>query len=272
MKNINVLPTDKPSRLYYHPELKELVLTNKTILREVVTNQNIYITNSEEVREGDLYLDIDINKVCKNINPNEVSFNIQKKIILTTDQDLIKDGIQAISDEFLEWFVKNPSCEEVEVVFNNRGITGTEKILKTFGEYKIVIPKEESNNGLEIGQIPPEEGVKINPILIDEMGTFSFNTKSDRIHWKDMVAVSKQETLEEVLLFPLIIENGMDYLNFTTKIFNKGAKWQQERSYSEEDMKSAFKVGFSIGYGSDVHAIDEKNKTCEEWFEQFKKK
>lgn len=45
---------------------------------------------------------------------------------------------------------------------------------------------------------------------------------------------------------------------------------QQERS--EEDMKSAFKVGFSIGYGSDVHAIDEKNRTCDEWFNKFKKK
>jgi len=49
-------------------------------------------------------------------------------------------------------------------------------------------------------------------------------------------------------------------------------EWQQEKMYSEEDMKSAFKVGFSIGYGSDVHAIDEKNRTCEEWFEQFKMK
>ena len=47
----------------------------------------------------------------------------------------------------------------------------------------------------------------------------------------------KQEPLEEDLKFPLIIENGMDYLNLTTKIFNNGAKWQQERSYSEEDME-----------------------------------
>ena len=38
-----------------------------------------------------------------------------KKIILTTDQDLIEDGVQAIDDEFLEWFVKNPSCERVRV-------------------------------------------------------------------------------------------------------------------------------------------------------------
>ena len=53
--------------------------------------------------------------------------------------------------------------------------------------------------------------------------------------------------------------------------FKQGVKWQKERSYSEEELKSAFKVGFSIGYGSDVYAIDEKNKTCDEWFEQFKK-
>ena len=39
-----------------------------------------------------------------------------KKIILTTDQDLIKDGVESIDDTFLEWFVKNPSCEFVETV------------------------------------------------------------------------------------------------------------------------------------------------------------
>ena len=45
----------------------------------------------------------------------------------------------------------------------------------------------------------------------------------------------------------------------------------KEKSYSEEDMKSAFKVGFSIGYERDVHAINENNRICKEWFEQFKK-
>ena len=46
---------------------------------------------------------------------------------------------------------------------------------------------------------------------------------------------------------------------------------KQERMYSEEDMKNAFKVGFSIGYGSDTYATDEKNKTCEDWFKKIKK-
>ena len=54
------------------------------------------------------------------------------KVILTTNKLLIKDGVQAIDDEFLEWFVKNPSCEFVE----------TEHI-GYVSAYNIIIPKEE---------------------------------------------------------------------------------------------------------------------------------
>jgi hypothetical protein len=72
-----------------------------------------------------------------------------KKIILTTDPQLIADGVQAIDDEFLEWFVKNPSCRKIE----------TESFCKYGGDcpsqgahdkqylcdigYKIILPKEE---------------------------------------------------------------------------------------------------------------------------------
>ena len=60
-----------------------------------------------------------------------------KKIILTTDQDLIKDGVQAIDDEFLEWFVKNSSCIVVKVIKN------WNYPLDKRWKYKIIIPKEE---------------------------------------------------------------------------------------------------------------------------------
>ena len=57
------------------------------------------------------------------------------------------------------------------------------------------------------------------------------------------------------------------------ELFEKAKEIEsQQQCYSEEEVKSAFKIGFSIGYGSDIHAIDERNRTCEEWFEQFKKK
>jgi hypothetical protein len=49
-----------------------------------------------------------------------------KKIILTTDLDLIKDGVQYIDDRV---FIKNPSCDEVEVdiksVFDKRHLHNT---------------------------------------------------------------------------------------------------------------------------------------------------
>jgi hypothetical protein len=51
---------------------------------------------------------------------------------------LIKDGVQSIDDEFLEWFVKNPSCEFVEVDKN------WNYPLDKSWEYKLrIIPKEE---------------------------------------------------------------------------------------------------------------------------------
>jgi hypothetical protein len=71
----------------------------------------IYITSDEKPKAGDwsLYQN-KIHKCIEDIVGDEF-----KKIILTTDQDLIADGVQAIDDEFLEWFVENPSCEWVEV-------------------------------------------------------------------------------------------------------------------------------------------------------------
>jgi len=54
-----------------------------------------------------------------------------------TDQDLIKDGVQAIDDDFLNWFVQNPSCEFIEIVddWNSPRIDAY--------EYRVIIPNLE---------------------------------------------------------------------------------------------------------------------------------
>jgi hypothetical protein len=82
-------------------------------------NQNVYITSDEEIKEGDYRLNIQRDYFKKSDKEGLDYYNkrndIFKKIILTTDQDLIKDGVQAIDDEFLEWFVKNPSCDSVKI-------------------------------------------------------------------------------------------------------------------------------------------------------------
>jgi hypothetical protein len=126
MKNIHVISTSKPSKL-----LKDLVDKTYQFKKEVSFGNrielplNIYITSDEEIvlncyhfnsKYGDEpqktnQRDIDSRKYWE-----EEDYYISK-IILTTDQALIKDGVQAIDDEFLELFVKNPSCEVVEVSY-----------------------------------------------------------------------------------------------------------------------------------------------------------
>ena len=148
MKNVHLIPTDKPSKLYYWEG--KLRLGNLTTAPKNlgISNQHIYITSDEEIKEGDWYLNIEEKNGIKNpfygklYKANESIYKVSldylvdnlKKIILTTDQDLIDDGVQAIDDEFLEWFVKNPSCEEVETEFFAKFHNNL---------YKIIIPKEE---------------------------------------------------------------------------------------------------------------------------------
>ena len=79
----------------------------------------------------------------------------------------------------------------------------------------------------------------------------------------------KQETLEEAAE-KYAEENGNAYSMGIDDAFESGAKWQQERSYSEEDMREAFIAGgnslIDDDYGTEYDAY------MEQWFKQFKKK
>ena len=116
MKNIHILPTDKPSRLHLWTDEKGTRLELCELVYSHTRNtQHLYITSDEEIKEGD-YVSY---PTLKNWVPVKYLGGDltggEKKIILTTDGDLIKDGVQKIDDEFIEWFVKNPRCEWVEV-------------------------------------------------------------------------------------------------------------------------------------------------------------
>jgi hypothetical protein len=215
MKNIHLLPTDKPSKK------GDIVVWNGLKIWDGIGkpphhNQNIYITNDEEIKEGDNVI-LKSGRLTKaEISQGVLGFKTidgvaflyfqegDKKIILTTDGDLIKDGVQAIDDEFLDWFVNNSSCEFVEIKKGSYELSPMEEMLEkeyvpkgTFDTYKIIIPQEE-----------PE-----------------------------------QETLEEAA------ENQLRKQDWDTTItlpfnggyiegFQQGAKWQAERMYSEEEVIS----------------------------------
>ena len=142
MKNIHVLPTDKPSRLVLNNQ-KELWFNPDFSCKSGLAHpQNIYITSDEEIKEGDWM--IRGNEQPTLVTPNFFwDFGVRYyKIILTTDQDLIKDGVQAIDDEFLEWFVKN--ANESGVPFDRFEIEKNWNYpLDKSWEYKIIIPQEE---------------------------------------------------------------------------------------------------------------------------------
>lgn len=136
MKNIFVLPTDQPSRLAFDIDDNFYLLCEEPVFfkhQELVENRSIYITSSEKIKEGDWYLDTFKNEIRK--AQLDLFNDTYKKIILTTDQKLIEDGIQAIDNEFLEWFKKNPTCECVEIDKGYRGVD--------LFNYKIIIPQEE---------------------------------------------------------------------------------------------------------------------------------
>jgi hypothetical protein len=129
-----MLPTESETRLYFSDYGKVLNLGSHP-KRVYTSGQNIYITSTEEIKTGDWYKSGKFIWQMKYPQWGEEGQGDAKKIILTTDVDLIKDGVQPIPDEFLEWFVKNQSCEEVEIINWFGGMCPC--------KYKIIIPKEE---------------------------------------------------------------------------------------------------------------------------------
>jgi hypothetical protein len=252
MKNVHLIPTDKPSRLHYY-SFKGFAISKEALKWKEA--HHIYINSDEEIKEENYGYD-QVHKCAIKITKNLLNNYLYKKIILTTDQDLIQDGVQAIDDEFLEWFVKNPSCEEVEF---QRWYDGYK-----FG-YKIIVPQEEPKvlTKLEIAKNIVAIGIGKEEPKQETFGE-SIDKSINIISMANSMFGHKQETLEEFINQSNTPE-GLDQFSYD-KGLEDGAKWQKERMYSEEDM---------IQFSAIAHLamIDPtNNKSFEELFEQFKKK
>ena len=251
MKNIHLLPTENPSRLFKDDFGRLIYSINIDQEQNHFEPQNLYITSDEEIKEGDWYFITEsISKCESKYEANDLT-DTCKRIILTTDKYLIKDGVQAVDDEFLEWFVKNTSCEEVEIDKN------WNYPLDKSWEYKIIIPKEEPK--------------PIHQQIIDVIGG------EDR--FREIAKIKpKQETIEEAAenyarkqcddMYDDIAPSGGSWGWETSTDFIEGAKWQQERMYSEEEV-------YQLLYDLSAQVLNNKISTpklLEKWFEQFKKK
>ena len=109
---------------------------------------NLFITNDEEISNE--YWVTNGREVFKPSDCPNISLDFAKrfwrKVILTTDRLLIADGVQPIPNDFLEWFVNNPKCEEVEI---KMCVTDPLKVTRSvlqpnLWQYKIVMSKAET--------------------------------------------------------------------------------------------------------------------------------
>jgi hypothetical protein len=251
MKNIFLVPTDNYSQLAHSTSRYGGLFLSKyySPMKEMGDSyQNIYITSDEEIKEGDWFWKPDCNMIFKaEYTPHKGC----QKVILTTDQDLIKDGVQAIDDEFLEWFVKNPSCEFINIESWkidkewDKKHTQFNPIHPMKTKYKIIIPKE------ELKQIDNELRAK-----------FTANIEGS----KEFNEANKQETIEEAFK-KTYLGQRLFFDSNEGKSFEEGVNCQKQRMYSEEEVEQIFNIGQRI-----KNYLDYKPYTFKEALEQFKKK
>jgi len=276
-KNIHIIPTDKPSRLWVNNLRRRLELDSENLVGSN-TAKHIFITSDEEIKEGDWVLSG--NKIYQ-IKESAKDFlnhvqGISKKIILTTDQDLIKDGVQAIDDEFLEWFMKNPACEEVKIedygnLYNFR--------------YLVLIPKEEPKQ--EVTGVD-DNRPKPNYCYAKEQGHGEIGCVFPACHCGLPIKQEEpkqikcycghtitcdceplQETLEEAAEMYIQSKNPQ-WTPYHKQSFKDGAKWKQERM--EEDMINFAHFYFKEEFNSTMQTNKSTKELLSEWFEQNKNK
>lgn len=240
MKNLYLLPTGKVSKLCIRV-YDDVLCLHRPEVTYYGENQHIYIVSNERFKKGDWKICLNNNLITKYLSNQSIESDTVctacKKIILTTDLELAEDGVQIIGNEFLEWFIKNPSCEDVE--WSKSYNRGDGKYY-----YKIITPKEDFKNEARV--LSKEE------------------VMSGRSSAYEFIDFNKKETLEEAK------QNYLDkclkevrYTGYCDEDFEQGAKWQQERSYSEEEVLKLL---------SDVNSPNSLLElTLEEWFNQFKK-
>lgn len=144
-RNIHILPTNRPSIL--HKAFNKLFITSivPTIQSEIYESipQYIFITdNYSDIKENDYIITKDGRLV-------QVSYLLSKdvqgatKVVITSDPELIKDGIKEVSEGFVEWLVENPDCEYVQVEIDYKKFKKGNITLSQC--YEIEIPNEDKD-------------------------------------------------------------------------------------------------------------------------------
>ena len=286
MKNIHIIPTDSTSRL-----IKDVWKNTFSIVENFDTShtdfkaQHVYITSDEEIKDGDFIFEADtncINIADKDYRRNEFDF----KIVLSTDEDLIKYGVQVIDDNFLQWLVENPGCEEVKIRQNPKVKAVVKGLgVKSFSNgYRIIKPKSELASKLKelldgMSQEEfDEEWKKITDLKLEGPSMIEDPYQhaeliNDNIEELDKaIEMHKQEqhlieeTLEEAAERATRNESLGWENEYAKEKFIEGAKWQAERSVDLDKFDDLFFA--YLDYKLDLNGSGSNNISFKEWFKQ----
>jgi hypothetical protein len=227
MKNIFILPTSKETNIAL---IDKKILEYDPIVRyqtgmgvDGIHTQNliIYIVIESTLKLNDYYISPFSGGVLfkwDNFNVKQFPSYKGLRVVFTTDPDLIKDGVQSIDGDFINWLVKNPSYDKIQLEGFNRA-----------SGYELIIPK-----------------------------------------------IDKTQTVEDAAYHHAKNHGMMAYVSpEKTESFIKGAKWQEQRMYSEEELlkfgKSCFYKGFEKSEKDDANCYTAFREEIGGLFEPIKK-
>lgn len=258
MKNIHILPTNKPSNLYQigNDLIKSIISSHH--LNNI--GRHIYITNNDEINE-DWFIDTKRNLITK-AKRKEIGTTEKvpiiiceyegcylekdcRKIVLTTDQTLIKDGIQSIDDESIKWLINNPETQNLEVIYGFFNPMGRQVDPMNLGEnhsqckwkYKLILPitikHKQQTNIPEIGKVAEEK-------YLERLNNFQ------KVDFKDGFVEGVNWS-----------ENQPKNNTFTTEqafnLFKKGMEWMEKQI--ESDGKYGENYSFEQCFNDNIKSL-----------------
>lgn len=251
MANIHILPTDKPSRLtIYSTLLNEFRLLPEPI-GDWKNKRNIYITSDETPKEGGYVLwENKVYKYREFMKMRTPVYTDYFSIIITTDLELIKDGVQALEDKEIEFIISNPKVNKLDVT--------KELCYKPYNE-ETEVPKEKYEYYMVV--LPKEELLK----------TAMFNIMDNLSIPKEFQANEIEETDQEAA--ERYTKDGTTYLNekvYVERGFIAGSQNKAKKMYTEDDLKSAIDFGANLGLEGSIGNSFEWGKVKNNYIKQIK--
>lgn len=227
MQNLFLITTDRPISKLQKTKHGNLFLSNEIKSYSDCTNQNIYITSDKEIKESNWCLQVETNEIFKikeilekqqvyldtdgkthydNFDPWNV-----KKIIMTTNSDLIADGVQSIENKFIEWYINNSDCKQIEVVYLGK--------LNKVDSYELILPKQ--SNKWKLSNI---ETAKFIDIL--KMGHVYYTTEKDMtVYYPTFVVINQGD---EWFMQAIISDQEISRIDKELHLVEKNEEFQQE--------------------------------------------